>query len=324
MNLQTILNKYNIINESIDTLLSIMIYKKTVKETLNYFSVQLEKAKNITNTLKKNKINNRLYNFIKHIEKKYDDENTIINNIYLINDSILEYNLNDYEVDILTEYDTIKLYMKFDTMFHIEYFYDILYNLKFIYALKINKTECIVYKFNKNKEKLILQQKITDSKSIITLCDKIRLDENYRDEIYIIITSSLINDINKDTGNKQHLLVTIKNSIFSRHEIYETYEKSIYKKNNIELEKELKNLNNEKINTDLYVFGKLKDIVKEYIETYSIKELYIEEKKIKRLKEITDPDCLNFKIIPIISLEEGDMASIFIKNYNGIMAIKYF
>jgi hypothetical protein len=323
MDLDKIVPLYNNINEQNDTLLSILIYKKTVAEVLNYFSAQLERARNITNPLKKNIINNRLYNFIKFVETKYDNENMIINNIFLINDKILEYQLKESEINILIEYDIIKLYMKFDNVFHIDYFYDLLYNLKFIYVMKVNSADCIIYKCNKNKEKKLSQQKISDFKSIILLCDKIRLDETYKDIIYIISTSTP-STLNFNKGHDPKNIIFIKNSIFSRNEIYDLYEKEIYKKNNIELEKRMNELNNEKTNTDLYVFGKLKDVVKDYIETYSIKELYIEEKKIKRLKEITEADCLNFKIIPIISLEEGDIASVFIKNYNGILGIKYF
>lgn len=320
MDLDKIVSLYNNISEQNDTLLSILIYKKTVSEVLNYFSAQLERSRNITNPLKKNIINNRLYNFIKLVETKYDDENIIINNIFLINDKILEYPLKESEINILIEYDITKLYMKFDNVFHIDYFYDLLYNLKFIYVMKVNAADCIIYKCNKNKEKKICQQKISDTKSIILLCDKIRLDETYKDIIYIISSSTTIFNKGQDLKN----IILVKNSTFSRNEIYDLYEKEIYKKNNIELEKRINELNNEKTNTDLYVFGKLKDVVKDYIETYSIKELYIEEKKIRRLKEITEADCLNFKIIPIISLEEGDIAAMFIKNYNGILGIKYF
>lgn len=160
--------------------------------------------------------------------------------------------------------------------------------------------------------------KITDSKGIISLCDVIRNEIGYKDIIFIISSTSY----DKMPDNKN--IILCKKDGFSRHDTYELYENEIYKKNNIELEKRLNDLHNEKTNTDLYVFGKLKDIVSQYIETYSVKELYIEERKIARLKEITDPDCLNFRIIPIRVMEDGDSASKFINDYNGIMAIKYY
>jgi len=326
MNLEEIKKKYAPISETTESLLSIMVHKKSTSEVLNYLQDQLEKARNITNIVKKNKVNNRCFRLIKYIELKYgDDDRVEINSIFLINDNILEYTLEKSEIAILQEYDIIKLYMKCESYFYIDYFYDILYNLNFIYSVKISKSDAIIYKFNKNKEKIvsfdkaiISANKITDSKGIISLCDSIRNEIGYKDIIFIISGTSY----DKIPDNKN--IILCKKDGFSRHDTYELYENEIYKKNNIELEKRLIDLHNEKTNTDLYVFGKLKEIVSEYIETYSIKELYIEERKIARLKEITDPECLNFRIIPIRVIEEGDCATQFIKDYNGIMAIKYY
>jgi ABC-type enterochelin transport system substrate-binding protein len=57
------LKEYNSIEDSIETLYSIYIYKKKVKEVINYFENELENAKKINNIIKKNKINNRLFIF---------------------------------------------------------------------------------------------------------------------------------------------------------------------------------------------------------------------------------------------------------------------
>jgi hypothetical protein len=332
MQLVEIKKKYAHICETTESLLSIMIYKKSSSEVINYLQDQLEKAKNITNITKKNKVNNRFFRIIKYIELNYDSETndstkSEINSIFLVGDEIIEYTLTKSEIAILCEYDIMKLYMKCDAYFYIDYFYDVLYNLDFIYAIKITKLIGTVYKLNKNKEKIVnfdsknidTSNKITDIKGVLSLCDTVRSNLLYKDIIFIV-SSTLTCDKVPDNKN----IIFIKKDTFARHDIYDLYDNEIYKKNNIELEKRLNDLSNEKTNTDLYVFGKLKDIVPEYIETYSIKELYIEERKIGKLKEITDSDCLNFKIIPIRVIEDGDSASQFIKNYNGIMGIKYF
>jgi len=324
MNLEEIQKKYESISETTESLLSIMVHKKSILDVINYLQDQLEKAKNIANITKKNKVNNRFFRLIKYIELNYDTGE--INSIFLVGDDILEYTLNKSEIAILCEYEIMKLYMKCDTYFYIDYFYDILYNFEFIYSIKITKSNVTISKLNKNKEKIVhlgnkntdIFNKITDTKGVLSLCDTVRSDLLYKDIIFIIST------INFDKVSDNKNIIFIKKDTFARHDIYDLYENEIYKKNNIELEKKLNDLNNEKTNTDLYVFGKLKDIVPEYIETYSIKELYIEERKIEKLKEIADPDCLNFRIIPIRVIEEGDCATQFIKDYNGIMAIKYY
>jgi hypothetical protein len=96
------------------------------------------------------------------------------------------------------------------------------------------------------------------------------------------------------------------------------------KKNHLLLEKRLNDMKNEKTNIDLYIFGKLKIEIKESIENYLVKELYIDEKKLDKLKLLVDNSLLNFKIIPIKSLQNGDIADNFIRDYNGLMAIKYY
>ena len=106
--------------------------------------------------------------------------------------------------------------------------------------------------------------------------------------------------------------------------MYSYYEDELMKKNHIELEKRLNDLQNSKTNIDLYIFGKLKIEIKDAIESYSIKELYIEDRKLELLKNFIDNDLLNFKIYTIKSLKNGDIAEQFIKDYNGIMGIKYF
>jgi len=91
------------------------------------------------------------------------------------------------------------------------------------------------------------------------------------------------------------------------------------------LEKKINELTNPNTNLDLFVFGKLKKEILESIENFQLKELYIEKRKLDILKQcICDDSCLNFKIIEIESLEEGDIASQFIDNYKGLMGIKYF
>jgi hypothetical protein len=308
------LKEYNSIEDSIETLYSIYIYKKKVKEVINYFENELEKAKKINNIIKKNKINNRLFNFIKYLNDNYEEE-LLLNAIFLIHDKIILYELEKVEIEIAEHYNFPKIFVKCDTKFLIEYFIDLFYNLTFIYAIKINSNEYSSIKLNSNKMKIMEHGKVNNEKKIIELIDNIRNTQNYKDFIIII-------------GNVK-IPSNIKNIIFSKdllnnNDIYSLYEYEIMKENNILLRKRLDELKNENTNLDLFVFGKLKFEIKEAIQSYSLKELYIETKKLENLKKFISDEFLNFKIIPIKSLENGDDASIFIKNYNGLMGIKYF
>ncbi len=302
--------------DTTETLISIYIYDKKKCEIINYYKDQLEKAKNITNPIKKHKINNRLYNFINYIENNYLDENEILNKIYFIEDNIIEYNLTKDEIKIAKEFKFIQLYYKTDSYFHIEYFIDLFHNINFHYNIKINKNDLYLNKYNRNKEIDIQTHKINNETKIIEVINYIRQTINYKDIIIIHGNSPYINKIQ----NKQDTI--IENTFLSKEDCYKIIEENIMKDNFIQLDKRINELQN---NPDLYVFGKLNKEIKESVELYLLKELYIEEKKLNKLKSIINNDSyFNFKIIPIKSIKGGDTGDIFIKNYNGIMGIKYF
>ena len=212
-----------------------------------------------------------------------------------------------------------KIYLKCDYKFNIEFIIDFFCNFNFIYVLKINKFDLTVLKINKSKEKDLDNIKIQNEQKLYEIIEDIRKKYNYKELIIIYGISIILNKISTDLKN-----IIIKKDFIGNNDLYLLYENNLMKKNHLLLENRLGDLTNEKTNTDLYVFGKLKFEIKNAIESYSIKELYIEDKKLDKLKSFIDNDYFNFKIIPIKVLEEGDIASNFIKNYNGIMGIKYY
>ena len=127
--------------------------------------------------------------------------------------------------------------------------------------------------------------------------------------------------LNKIETNKTYIALNEKRKY---NEIYIIYQENIYKNNLELLEKKLNELSNEKTNLDLFVFGRLKMEIKDAIEAYSLKELYIEERKLELLKDILEPEYFNFKIILIKSFQAGDIGDKFITDYKGLMGIKYF
>jgi hypothetical protein len=313
-----ILKEYRNIEESTETLFSILIYDKKVCDVIKYFEDQLDKAKNISNITKKHKVNNRLFNFIKYLNEQYADENIIINNIFLIHEKLIKYDLTSNEIVTAKTYNMFNIFLKVNTSFYIDYFIDFFYNFDFIYTIKINKSDMSTIKMNKTKEKELECKKITNEQKLIDEIEIIRKTHNYKDYIIIYGNSSYLNKINNIKE------VVIHNDFLNKEEVYTLYENENMKKKHILLEKKLNELKNEKCNTDLYVFGKLKIEIKTAIETYMLKELYIEDKKYDKLKTFIDETYLNFNVITIKSIENGDIGDMFIKDYNGIMGIKYF
>jgi hypothetical protein len=87
------------------------------------------------------------------------------------------------------------------------------------------------------------------------------------------------------------------------------------------LEKQLSQLS---ITPDLFVFGRLKREILEAIQSFQLKELYIDAQKLEKIQSICDASYFNFKVFPIVSLVANDTADQFLKNHNGLMGVKYF
>ena len=315
-----ILKSYSSYEETLETQFTIIIYDKPINDIINYLEDHLNKAKNITNPIKKNKINNRLFSLIEYLKQNYD-ENYIINNIFLINDKIVDYKLNKTEINTCETYKFSKIIYKIDFKFLIDYIVDLFTNFHFIYSIKINKNEAVVNKFNRNKELEEENYKSINENKINEIIENIRKNNNYKDIIFICGGNNNNNNLLSKINLKD---IILQKEIGNKDQLYELYENELMKKNHILLQKRLDDMKNDKTNIDLYVFGKLKIEIKDAIESYSIKELYIEEKKLNKLKEFVDSSFFNFKIIIIKILEENDVANLFIKNYNGIMGIKYY
>ena len=110
-----------------------------------------------------------------------------------------------------------------------------------------------------------------------------------------------------------------------RSEFFQYLERQEQSVSHERLRQRLQDLQNSNVNTELYVFGKLKREILEHVENYALKELYIEREKWKKLQTfVSDPQVFNFKVYPIYSLDKNDIAEIFINQYNGLMGIKYF
>ena len=183
------LKEYKIINDQSESLLSFIIYEKKNVEIVKYLESQLEKAKNISNPIKKHKINNRLFIFNKFIQENYNEEDTI-NSVFYIHDKIIEYKLNKDEIKTAIKYNILNIYQKTDSFFYIDYFIDLFYNFEFIYVFRLNKNELIIKELNKNKELDINKFIITNESKIISEIDNLRA--SYKDIIikYLLILQS--------------------------------------------------------------------------------------------------------------------------------------
>ena len=314
-----ILKQYSPHTDNLGSLITLVIYNRKCSEVIKYLEGHLSSAQKITNPFKKMKINDKYYGLIQNLKELYEEE-TIINKIFLLHDKIFQYNLLESEIKTAITYNFPKIIHYCETTFYVDYIFDLFYNFDFIYNIRCNKSDCQIIVLNKNKEKTIKIEKINNEQKIIEGIEFIRKEENYKELIIISGNSPLLDKI----PIQKNILVVKNNNLQNSKEIYEIYENQLMKNNHQALEKRLNDIQNSNTNLDLYVFGKLKFEIKDAIESYVIKELYIEECKLEKLKTFVDKEFFNFKIFVIKSLENSDIADQFIKDYNGIMGIKYF
>ena len=312
-----ILNEYKDFEENNETLFTIYFCNKIKDEVILILNKELNKFGNIQNLSKKNKLNNRLYNLKLRIEKLEDD--AVINSIFLLKDDIFEYKLKTENINTISEYKLRDFYVKTDIKFNIDYLKDLFENFDFNYSCEINKNNLKFKKINKNKNQIISCSKFTNDKNLIEIINNFILEHKIN-ELLIYGVSNYFKCINNEKNSK----IILKEEELDNNSINDIFYKIKYEKNNILLEKKLNELSNENTNLDLFVFGKLKKEILTSIEYYQLKELYIEERKLEKLKQFVDDSYLNFKIIPIQIIKEGDIASKFIKDYNGLMGIKYY
>ena len=220
------LKKYKNIEEKTDSLISIFIYNKKNVDVIKFMEDQLEKSKKINNIIKKNKVNNRLFNFIKFLNDNFQ-EDSLINYIFLLENNVIEYKLNEKEINTALEYNFLNIFIKSDNIFLIEYFIDLFYNFNFIYTIKMNKNDLSIIKMNKNKDKIIENNKISNETKIIENVENIRKINNYKDLIIIYGKSPLINKLdNNDIKNNLYIYKDFLNN----DQLYELYENDIMKK----------------------------------------------------------------------------------------------
>lgn len=310
------LDEYLDIKENQNTLLTIYIYNKQPLEVIPIFEREMDKSKCIQNPAKKNKLCNRYFNLIKKL-KEINNE-VSINSIYLINNEIYEYKLKSNEISVIKEFKLKEIYYVNDYIFQINYLKKLFYDFEFIYSIYVNKNHLTIIKLNETKRKELNNFKINNENELLEKISFCKDEYKYKNLIIVYGISSLILKL-KDT--KEYI---IKNENLDRIQLFDIYNEYLLKLNMIELEKKLNDLNNPNINTDLFVFGRIKIEIKEAIECYMLKELYIEERKIEILKKCIDKECFNFKIIPIKSINKGDIADRFINDYKGLMGIKYY
>jgi len=293
----------------LDTLFTILCNNITKEQVIENLQRQLKKVKNLSgSTLKRKIVNNRLCDAITKLDEL---KTNICNHIVFVGEEIDIIEIPKKNIKMLEEYHVDKYFFTYGNEFAIDMLIDIFYNMDFFHIMKIQKNHIDYYRLNKYKQKLVRNATI---KSIDELNGVIK-DSKEMNGLVNGITN--INDIHKLDNNWDY----VKKSL-SHDEIIEYFEKKLI----LHAHKLTKDTLNELSNPNkehLFVFGKFEDIQKA-IESYQLKELYCHPEIWEKLKKNVDESCLNFEIIKVASLGNGDMGDVLLKTYNGAFGISYY
>ena len=118
-----------------ESILSIMIYKKSDTWVVETLESTLEKIKKIDNPVKRGKLSTNYFNLKRFIEEFYSDQQ--ICSLFFVNEKVYEYKLNKEECKVIEEYK-IRDYLSYsESNYKNNYFYDLFYNFDFQYSFII-------------------------------------------------------------------------------------------------------------------------------------------------------------------------------------------
>lgn len=291
--------------DSHESLFTILVYETSKEDFISDLKKRLEKIKDIKNTFKKKKLNDRIYKLVIFVEQS---PTQIYNNIILLSDDIILIDLTSQDVKMLKEYSIPNYTFEYGEYFNTNWLIDLFENFTFYNIVIFNSNQYTHWNGNFNKKKKINQ---TSSQDYIKSLDK---------PFYLF---GKINNFSKEKLGNKNLIEHIQTTC-----IYTECVENILKiqiKSNTKLLDEIIQLI--KVDSSKHIFG---EEIYESIENYNIKELYIHVSILKnfedKIKEKNLTDNINFNIIHIDTFDQKnpDSSSILLKDYSGMIGIKYF
>lgn len=284
-----------------ESLITICVVDMRIAETLLFAEEHLKKAQKIVNSARRKKINDALYGWI-HTLRGEDPEH-IISRLVFVGAGWID--LQPDQIQMAKKFKLINPYYRTGDCYECMYFRDFFLNQDFDCMVRLEKSKIQIFEWTITKEQSFIRD--------LTYVKELR--QKYK-QLYVqkIVEEGapVVEGIVVDTG------------VRNRSQFFEWKEKRIMLEHHALLQQRLQALKNPKTNLDLYVFGRLRPTILSAIEAYQLKELFIDEKKLVKLRQLAPREALNFLLIPLRVLEKGDVADSFFTEYNGLMGIRYF
>ena len=230
-----------------------------------------------------------------------------INGIYLVDDKNkpMGFSLEKSQIEILT-------YFKIPCS---QYFCDDSYNIEYIQKL-VSSTELVnVISIDGTSGKLIQIDSVKNKHHDATSNVDTLITTNTTELIFG--TPNSIQAFQKKYPDKQYFLGKLSNDQIWEQIIINTNLKTQGKLNTEVL---TQMTNPEKI--DLFIFGRKN--VKEAILSYLVKKLFVTSDIFAKYKINIPTECFNFEICIVDKNTTGDYGDTLIKNFDGVIAVKYY
>jgi hypothetical protein len=305
---------------------TILSHQETVETVLSSLGDQLSRVQKMKNAFKKKECNNRLYAAKVMIEELYSEKlQTSLNSVILINEQVRLFPIPKKKVAHLQAYNVRPFSFYHGDTFDIDFLRGTIANMKFDNICRLDKDLLVHMESNPWKWRLIKEQKVSDKDLDIVL--------------HAINREGLI------YGTSPHLK-KMKESRLSwvcvprrldRQEAHELLEAECMKKIHQELDEALSIVDNEK-EMHKAIFGSLNEeytgmetsqpgeplTLVQAIEEFRVERLYCHEKMFSALHEKYTNEHLNFKIIKMKTIEEGDSGDRLLSEYNGFFGVAYY
>jgi hypothetical protein len=295
----------NYINSKNKMLYTFCFYKISVSDIVVYLTNLLDKINSMKDNFKRKIANDRVYGFKSYLELMEPTQK--INAVYLIDDNNkpIGFNLEKSQIQVLSDF---KIPCS-------QYFCDDVYNIDYIQKL-VSSTELVnVISVDGTSGKLIeidsVKNKHHDSTSNLDT-----LISTNKTELIFGLPNS-IQTLQKKYPDKQYFSGKLSNDQIWEQIIINTNLKTQGKLNTEVL---TQMTNPDKI--DLFVFGRKN--VKEAILSYAVKKLFVTSDIFAKYKINIPTECFNFEVCVVDKITPGDYGDTLIKNFDGVIAIKYY
>ncbi len=285
-------------------LYTFLIHSISCDQVKLYLKDLIIKISTMKDIFKRNQANEKIKNFELYFDNINSDQ--IINSIYLVDSNeIKSFILNSNDVKTLVDFKIPHTNYYCDEYYYIDYLINILDITKLVSVCSVDNSNATIISMDSVKNRIIRQ---TNIESVFETIDC---------KLYYGLNSSQY-----AVFNKKYPLKKIHCGKLTKEEVWT----KILKDKSLEAQEKFNNevliqlTNPEK--QDLFIFGR-KDVGNQILN-YGVKKLFITSKLYNIMLEHIDQTLLNFEIIILEKNSDGDYTDILIKNFGGLVGIKYY